>query len=52
MRWQAKRSLNWHRDWHRWFAWYPVRVGDQWIWWEHVERKLTPSYDGWDKEYR
>lgn len=25
-------------QWHRWFAWYPVQVGDTWVWLETVER--------------
>lgn len=37
------------RNWHRWFAWYPIIIttlpgywtgkNKLWIWWEHVERK-------------
>jgi len=25
--------------WHKWFAWYPVKVGDQWQWLKFVYRK-------------
>jgi hypothetical protein len=29
-------------DWHRWFAWYPVRVGPRDCrWLEAVERRIT-----------
>lgn len=36
MRWQAIDT----RQWHRVFAWWPVRIGSRWIWLEHYERKL------------
>jgi hypothetical protein len=26
-------------QWHSWFAWYPVVIGDQKVWLEFVERK-------------
>lgn len=43
--------MNWHAEsteardqrraeWHKWFAWYPVRVGERRYWLEHVERKV------------
>ena len=43
--------------WHRWFAWYPVRIGYRDCrWLEYVERKITYGFDGWDsfseREYR
>ena len=25
--------------WHEWFAWHRVRVGDQFVWLEMIERK-------------
>lgn len=44
-------------EWHRWFAWHPVRVGDhdcRWLEW--VERRSSASvdYDGvyWTHKYR
>lgn len=27
--------------WHRWFAWYPVTVGTEWVWLEWVERRCV-----------
>jgi hypothetical protein len=45
------------RDWHRWFAWYPVHIGpNDCRWLETVERSGT-FYSGiystwWDWEYR
>lgn len=34
------------RDWHRWFAWFPITLGDgKWVWWESVER-IEDSYAG------
>ncbi len=29
------------RSWYRWFAWYPVRIDDEWVWLEHIERQIT-----------
>lgn len=34
MRWLAHND----KEWHRWFAWYPVEVDGRWVWMEHVER--------------
>jgi hypothetical protein len=43
-------------EWHRWFAWYPVRIGNQRVWLETVERKgrwWSALYaEGWDWQYR
>jgi hypothetical protein len=30
-------------DWHRWFAWHPVTVGNQIAWLEWVERKYDQN---------
>ena len=53
MRW-PKHQKRWSRvtDWHKWFAWYPVTIGDTRVWLEVVSRKL--SYDGYTLfwEYR
>lgn len=27
--------------WNKWFAWYPVTIGNNWHWLEYVERKYT-----------
>lgn len=45
------------KQWHRWFAWRPVRVGPRDCrWLEYVERKgdymIYPECCGWDWEYR
>ena len=36
------------RPWHRWFAWFPVRLQgtDTRIWWEYVERRKV-NCQGW-----
>ena len=41
------------KEWHQWFAWYPVTIGVQdgrtlKIWWEWVERaeEFFPSWGG------
>jgi hypothetical protein len=26
--------------WHRWFAWRPVWVGNELVWWEELERSV------------
>lgn len=51
MRWRAKPFVDlW--QWHRWYAWYPVRVENEWVWREWVERRLDDSHlcsiDGFD----
>jgi hypothetical protein len=53
--WLEKRTRL--SDWHRWIAWFPVRVGPHDCrWLEHVERKGEWSCGGgdcyWDWEYR
>ncbi len=30
------------RTWHRWFAFYPVKVRAQWVWLEFVWRRVGP----------
>jgi hypothetical protein len=32
------------KKWNKWFAWYPVRVDMEWVWWEYVEYQVTYSY--------
>lgn len=45
MRFKVKNK----RDWNKWFAWNPVKIGSQWVWWETVE--IRKDYWGfW--EYR
>jgi hypothetical protein len=43
-------------EWHRWFAWHPVRVGERMHWLEFVLRRggYMPGFDGgyWEWEYR
>jgi hypothetical protein len=45
--------------WHRWFAWYPVRIGKHHHWLEYVDRRLEWHYSSyadngwsWSTEYR
>jgi len=40
------------QDWHPYFAWKRVRIGDQWVWLERVERRLTPDSLDWSEEFR
>jgi len=53
--WNEKRLAR--EQWHRWFAWFPVKVGERDCrWFEFVERKgayyFTLYESGWDWEYR
>lgn len=45
MRWKPKIQ----KDWHNWFAWYPIYLSDGTkVWLETVERTLEYStYDVW-----
>lgn len=37
--WEEKFKLK--QQWHRWFAWYPVRTGDhECRWLEYIEQQL------------
>lgn len=45
MKFQSKNTLIDLRQWHKWFAWKPVRIDEEdkvftWIWLEQVERKI------------
>lgn len=35
------KPLLWYEQWHEWFAWRPVRVGDSLVWLERVERRYV-----------
>lgn len=63
MRWRCRKAGARFRAlkmWHKWFAWYPVRVpsrkGKQRVWLETVRRKGTRWFwsagVGWDWEYK
>ena len=43
MRWKVFTG---ERPWHRWFAWYPVRIHDENYWLEYVLRKKENAL-GW-----
>lgn len=57
MRWKSKAWRN-DYEWHRWFAWHPIRLPDdrytagKWIWLETVDRVYQGSWGGADKYYR
>lgn len=38
MKWAYKDPVT-EKDWHTWFAWRPIRVGDTKVWLETVYRK-------------
>jgi hypothetical protein len=43
--WEARMARLRRKDWHRWFAWRPVRLGpyrgDPWAWLERVDRRVA-----------
>jgi hypothetical protein len=41
MRWKAKCD---HFGWRKRFAWVPVRIGDEVIWWEHYWARFMGEY--------
>jgi hypothetical protein len=49
MRWTIKEPKT---EWHRWFAWHPVKVEHQYVWLEKVYRKGQRVPYGWDYDYR
>lgn len=52
MQWTPK--LNPKYNWHKWYAWHPVKIFGTWYWLEYVQRKYeyddTPSYMELDEE--
>ena len=54
-----QEKINARKDWHEWFAWYPVTLdGSDCRWLETVERRGNHNFKGlyresyWDYEYR
>ncbi len=41
MKWLANRTN--YDEWHRWFAWFPIQVGDHYYWLQFLERKRDPE---------
>lgn len=43
---KSKRPDLWYTEWHRWFAWRPVRLEDgiHCVWLQWVERRDISSY--------
>ena len=52
MRWSSVDKQNEYKEWRSWFAWYPVRIGCNYVWLEVIERKLFAYRSGDDYEYR
>lgn len=50
MRWRDDASELF--AWHVWFAWHPVRVGDERVWLEYVARRAVLTWDSYYWEYR
>lgn len=40
MKWQIKKRKD-KRNWHKWFAWFPITVQDNRVWLEYVLRQGT-----------
>lgn len=51
MRFNVKEKPD-RKEWHRHFAWWPVKVEHQYVWLERVHRKLVKASYGWEYEYR
>ncbi len=42
-----------HKDWHKWFAWYPVKAENgNWYWWITIERQIEWNWAGSWSNYR
>lgn len=56
--WESKQTyVRRMQEWHRFFAWYPVRTDDKLIWMEYVERMASSwpeiwIFFGWAWTYR
>jgi hypothetical protein len=48
----TKKPFKIPKEWTRWFAWYPVDVGDHIVWLEYVEYATRFVYTGSYTEYR
>ena len=44
MRWPIEKPAE--PEWHRWFAWKPISVGNQTVWLEWVDRKAKYYHGG------
>lgn len=38
-------------EWHEWFAWYPVVIGDDIVWLETVRRRKYRTYNDYSMYY-
>lgn len=52
MRWLDKKSqrefmrYKYLTNWHKWYAWYPVKIGNHYYWLEYIQRKCVALYYG------
>lgn len=35
--------------WVEWFAWRPVRVDGDWVWWDYIYRRCRYKWQGFDR---
>jgi hypothetical protein len=46
------KPLQNHYKWHKWFAWYPIRLNNsEIIWLETVIRKVNPYFENEDRPH-
>lgn len=47
MRWKSESSSVWKnriQEWHRWFAWHPIRIGEEKLWLCFVYRRAESIF--------
>jgi hypothetical protein len=57
MKWGKTKSQKikeelFRNNWHKWFAWYPIHNGNQWVWLEYVERRRSDYWSHYKWEYK
>ena len=43
------RNENVPSPWAKWFAWRPVKVDGDWVWWDEVYRRCRYKWHGFDR---
>ena len=51
-KWREKATTMNNKPWERWFAWHPVKIGNEWVWFETIERKpdwweISHKHEDW-----
>jgi len=50
MRWKSRWLKKF--EWHKFFAWYPVLIDDEYVWLEWVEKRTEAESTFGNNEYR